>query len=205
MASLIGLGNSSLEEFFPFGVGILRHSLDCNDILLSFLKLSLPTPNQHHTGAGRENSCINVSITPLEKMLSWGSLGQDPRSDLGTDISFSDSSLTQYSITDPKDRTGSVCKTQNFLSDFFFSLINSHTPNSLCPRQHSPVVALSTDVRSSSEKVLKDQKPPQKLVQRNTTPVCCVDNAEKSSLNLPKIKHRHFNYPHQAPPSRVSL
>lgn len=116
---------------------------------------------------------------------------------------ISDSSLIQYSTTDPKDSTGSVCKTPNFLSDFFFFflLLNSHTPNSLCPRQHSPVVALSTDVRSSREKVLKDQKTPQKLVQRNTTPVCCGDNAEKSSLNLLKIKQRHFNYPQQIPSS----
>lgn len=176
--------------------------MDCNDFLFSFLK-AFPSNTKPTPQWGRKRKFLHQGFHhSLGANVQLGSLGQDPRSDLGTDtlLSFSDSSLTQHSATDPKDSTGSLCKTQHFLSDFFL-LLNSHTPNSLCPRQHSPGVAQSTDVRRSRGKVLKDQKTPQKLVQRNTTPVCCMDNAEKSSLILLNIKHRHFNYSHQTPPS----
>lgn len=171
MASLIGLGSSSLEEFSPSGVGIQRHSLDCNGFLFSFLK-AFPSNTKSTPHWGRKRKFLPCFHHSFGANAQLGSLGQDPRSDLGTDTSFSDSSLTQYSTTDPKDSTGSACETKNFFSDFFF-LFNSHSPNSLCPRQHSPVVAQSTDVGSSREKNTKGSKNPSKAAKEHNPCLLC--------------------------------
>lgn len=176
--------------------------MDCNDLLFSFLK-AFPSNTKPTPQWGRKRKFLHQRFhRSLGANVQLGSLGQDPRSDLGTDTLLSFSDRSSHNIQPLILRTAQALFVKlNISCLIFVLLLNSHTPNSLCPRQHSSVVALSTDVRSSREKVLKNQKPPQKLVQRNTTTVCCVDNAEKSSLNLLNIKHRHFNYPHQTPPS----